>query len=160
MKKIEKFTFFTLFVCQVWLMKKIVETAKITIQKREKDIEKFKSNYNVLSHWMWIKYKGISLENYFLQHNMKVIAVYGMGDLGFRLCEELEGTAIKILYTIDQGLYSKEIKGIECKDLNEELPIVDAVVVTPFFAYEAIERSLKGKVSGPIISLEDIVYSV
>ena len=43
---------------------------------------------------------------------------------------------------------------------SEELPDVDAIIVTPIHAYEAIEESLSKKMDCLIMSIEDIIYEM
>ena len=44
------------------------------------------------------------------------------------------------------------------KKAEEELPEVDAVIVTAVYEYDEIEKMLADRVSCPVISLEEILY--
>ena len=133
-----------------WLNNKFTEDG---IEK----IDKFKGYYNVLNQWLHIKQEGKSLEDYFTNNNYHTIAIYGMGEMGKRLYDELKNSNVQIRYAIDK-------KGA-CSELNvctleDELEPVDVIVVTATFAYSEIEKELKEKVDYLVVSLEDIVYEV
>ncbi len=57
--------------------------------------------------------------------------------------DELKDTNIQICYAIDQD-YSGEIDGLTVVRKEDAWEEVDAIVVTPVFAYEAIKRDIEG----------------
>ena len=140
-----------------------IGTAVVTVGKNfNKDngkVDKFKSYYYMLNHWLQLKQKGKCMESYFVEKGYKEIAIYGMGELGKRLYSELENTDIKIKYAVDK-MANCEITGLEIFDLDETLDEVDAIIVTATFDFEAIYEKLQEKVSFPIVSLEDIIYEI
>ncbi|MEG1847141.1 MAG: hypothetical protein RR238_01605 [Lachnospiraceae bacterium] len=131
----------------------------IKLAKRDDKVYKFKTYYNVLNQWLNLKQEGKTVEKYFTDNDYKSIAIYGMGEMGNRLYEDLKGTSIEVKYAIDKNIGStySEIKVVEPDDELEE---VDAVIVSAIFAFEAIERELCQKISCPIISLEDIIFDI
>lgn len=128
-------------------------------QKTEK-VDKFKGYYNMLNQWLLLKQEGKSLEKYFTDNGYKSIAIYGMGEMGNRLYDELKNsTAVEIKYAIDKnaaGTYSE----LDVIDVDDEMDEVDAVIVSAIFAFDEIEEELSAKTDCPIISLEDVVYEV
>ncbi len=137
-----------------------VGISKITsksIDANDKRIDKFKSYYSVLTQWLALKQKNESLERYFINKRYKTIAIYGMGELGNRLYEELKTTGIIIEYGIDKNFGFGDIKIL---NLDDELPKVDVIVVTAVFDFDKISNDLKDRVNCPIVSLEDIVYEI
>ena len=126
-------------------------------QKTEK-VDKFKGYYNMLNQWLLLKQEGKSLEKYFAENGYKTIAIYGMGEMGNRLYDELKNSSVvEIKYAIDKnaaGTYSE----LEVFDPDDEMTEVDAVIVTAIFAFDEIEDELSEKIQCPIISLEDVVY--
>lgn len=129
------------------------------IIKKEKKIDKFKTYYNVLNQWLIVKGEGKSLVKYFEDNELKSIALYGMGELGNRLYEELKESNVEIKYAIDKeagSTYSEII----VKSIDEDLEEVDAIIVTAIFDFEEVKNDLTEKVKYPIISLEDIVYAI
>ena len=106
-----------------------------------------------------IKNEGKSLTKYFENNGFKKIAIYGMGELGNRLLEELKDSDIEIAYAIDRKA-EKIYSDLKVVAVEEELTPVDAIIVTPIFMYDEIEELLMDKVNYPIISLEDVVFEV
>lgn len=131
-----------------------------TVKEKIKKIDKFKQYYNILNQWLVLKQEGKSLEQYFVDNQYKTAAIYGMGEMGNRLYDELKNSnKINIKYAVDKnakGIYSE----LEVLELEDNLPEVDVLVITATFAFEEIEEKLSAKIDCPIISLEDVVYEV
>lgn len=129
------------------------------IDEKSKKVDKFKTYYNMLNEWLMIKQEGKSLEKYFINNGYQTIAIYGMGEMGNRLYDELKNSEIKVKYAIDKEA-SSTYSEIEVIEMEDELPEVDAVVVTAVFAFEDIEEKLQEVVECPIISLEDVIFEI
>lgn len=113
----------------------------------------------MMNQWVHIKQDGKSIAEYLLKKNYKTIAIYGISYAGERLIDELRDSEIRIAYGIDknpEGIYAD----IEVVHPEESLKEVDAVIVTAIFFMEEIRRDLSGKLSCPILSLEDILYEL
>lgn len=111
------------------------------------------------NQWIINKQEGKNLARFFKENGYETIAVYGMSYLGERLLDELKDTGIVVRYGIDknaQNIYAD----VEIKSLDDELPEVDAIVVTAVYFFDEIEEELSKRVEYPIISLEDVVYGV
>lgn len=82
-----------------------------------------------------------------------------MGCAGERLLNELKDSEVIVKYDIDQR--ADEIHtDIDLFTMDDELPEVDAVVVTPVFFFDEIQSKLSDKIECPIFSSEDILYAV
>ena len=79
--------------------------------------------------------------------------------MGKCLLNELQGSEICVDYAIDKRPENAEDL-IKVYLPDEDLPTVDAVVVTAFYYFDEIEEMLSEKVEYPVISLEDILYEV
>ena len=139
---------------------KIIVSNRNDIRKKEnnfsKNDEKFVSYFNVLEQWMCLKENGKSVERYFNDLGYKKIAIYGMANMANHLIRELENTTIEISFGIDKRanvLYGK----IPIISLNDVLPNIDVIVVTPVFDYTNIKKFLLGKTNAPVVSLEEVV---
>lgn len=126
------------------------------ISNENKKVEQY---YRLFNHWLMLNQRGFSLEQYFLEREYKNIAVYGMGPLGKRLCDELRNTSVKIDFVTDINIERIHTNEITC-NLNDVMPEVDAFVVTPTYYYNEIESLLKQKVDCPIISIEEVLFSL
>lgn len=129
------------------------------LEEKDKKIKKFKDYYNMLNQWLALKQEGMTLEQYFVENHYKSIAIYGMGEMGSRLYEELKDSSIEIKYAIDKNpgfTYSD----LDVMEMEDELEPVDAVIVTAIFAFDDIDEPLSEKMNCPVISLEDVVYDI
>lgn len=127
-------------------------------KKHNTEPEFFPWGFHVFDEWLQLKYMGGSLKPYFEDNQITSIAVYGMGAIGRRLLEELQEQEIIIQYAIDRNASNIHIDGLKVKTLEEKLPVVDAVIVTPVAFYE-IEKMLYEKMGSRVnvIFIEDIV---
>ncbi len=130
------------------------------ITQKVGQIDKFKGYYNILNQWLALKQEGKSLEQYFVENAYKTIAIYGMGEMGNHLYNELKNSEkVDVKYAIDKNavnIYSQ----LEVIELEEDMPKVDVVVVTATFAFDEIEKELSSNIDYPIVSLDDVVYGI
>lgn len=133
-----------------------------TIRQKEEKIEKFKSYYNLLNQWLCLKQEGKNLADYFQNNQYKTVAIYGMGELGNRLYEELKATSVSVEYAIDKNSFStySELEVFNLDDIDSDTEPVDIIVVTAVFAFDEIEVELQSRYSCPIVSLEDVVFEL
>lgn len=130
-----------------------------TITAKLEKVDKFKGYYNLLNQWLINKNSGKNAEKYFVEHGYKKIAIYGMGEMGNRLYDELKDTCIEVKYAIDKNA-DNTYSELDVFGLDDNLENVDAVVVTATFAFDEIEEKLGEKIDFPIISLEEVIYGV
>lgn len=122
-------------------------------------IERYRTYYDMLNQWIILKTEGRSLEEYFKNNNYNKIAIYGMGEIGCRLYEELKETNIEVKYCIDKnldGVYSE----LDVFSLEDDLEEVDVIVVSPVYDFEEIEKTISETVGYSVISLEHIIYEM
>lgn len=117
-------------------------------------------HYRLLNHWLEIKNEGKSVAAYFEDMGYRHIAVYGMAELGNRLMEDLEGSSVHVDYGIDRDISCSIARIGEVYFPEDELPESDVIVVTPYSSFGAIKKQLEEKVNCPVISLEEVVWSV
>ncbi len=140
-------------------------TAGAVMEKRKNnampiaDSNKYWQAYLMMNEWMQLRQKGRNLSEFFAEKGYKTIAIYGMHHTGITLQNELDGTGIQIAYGIDanaESIYSD----IEVKKPTDDLPPVDVIVVTPIYYFIEIEEKLEGRVTCPILSLDDVVFGM
>lgn len=127
------------------------------IDEKVKKVDKFKAYYNMLIEWLRIRQEGGGLEKYFIDNGYYSIAIYGMGEMGIRLYDELKNTAIKVEYAVDKEA-STAFSEIDIVSIEEDLPKVDVIIVTAVFAFDEIAEKLGNMVEYPIVSLEDVIF--
>jgi hypothetical protein len=133
---------------------------RLKLQAVKADRNKLFEYYQFLNHWLEIKNEGKTIASYFEDMGYSHIAVYGMAELGNRLMEELEGSSVCVDYGIDRDVCCSIARTGEIYFPEDELPQTDAIIVTPYSAFGEIKTMLEEKVKCPIISLEEVVWSV
>lgn len=121
--------------------------------------EKHLALFLLMNQWVKVKQEGKDFASYFSKNGYKKIAIYGMSYVGETLIDELKPTDIEIVCGIDRNadaIYAD----VDVVTIDDELPEADAVIVTAITYFDEIEEKLSGKVSCPIISLEDILYEI
>lgn len=119
--------------------------------------EKYKKYFTMLMEWMDILENNHTLEAYFVGKGIGNIAVYGAGGIGRHLLRQLEESAITVKYGIDKSEFLKESEALPLLKPWDDLPEVDAIVVTPVWDYQNIREQLLRKVKCPVISLDDVI---
>lgn len=117
-------------------------------------------HFQLLNHWLEIKGEGKSTADYFQELGYRHIAIYGMAELALRLSEDLEGSLVCIDYGIDRDISCSQARIQEVYSPDDNLPETEAIVVTPYAAFPEIKKILEGKVSCPVLSLEEVVWSI
>lgn len=132
-------------------------SAKTKVQKQYAD--KHLALYLMMNQWVKVKQENKSIADYLEKNGYQKIAIYGVSFAGETLANELRDTKTTIVYGIDQNadnLYAD----FDIYKPDDELPEVDAVVVTAIKFFDEIEQKLSEKMECPIISLEDILYEI
>lgn len=119
-------------------------------------VEKYNRQYHLLHRWMKAKESGVGLEKLFHSKGWDSIAIYGAGELGQHLVAEFDNTNIKIKCVIDKK--RREIDGILSLSLDDDIPEVDVLIVTPVFAFREISKDMSNRVRCAIVSLESIFF--
>ena len=100
-----------------------------------------------------------SIGSYFEKRNYKTIAIYGIGEIGNRLYEELSRfTSIKVEYAIDR--VKEEHPVLPIYSLESEFPEVDVIVVSTNNIFDQIFEILKEKTKIPIVSIDDVIFDI
>lgn len=131
------------------------------VEDKDKKVDKFKSYYNMLNQWLTIRQEGGNLSEYFDKNNYAKVVIYGLGEMGSRLIDELKGTKTEIVYGVDKNIESTfgDIQGYSLDNVPMDEK-VDVVVVTAVFAFDEIEEQLSNIFDCDIISLEDVVFEM
>ena len=150
---------FILLCIKITILMKLLWKAKNMIDKKDGDIGRLTDYYWLFEHWINQKNNGMKIEDFFKENNFREIAVYGMGEPGHLLCNELKGsTVVEVKYGLDKNFTLKKAI-VEVRSLSDNIIPVDAIVVTPISHFHEIRQELKEKYECPIISLEDGIYS-
>lgn len=122
--------------------------------------ERYQHAYLMVVHWIEALYLNHRVSEYFADMGYNRIAIYGMGDLANRLIDDLQDSQIQVCYGIDRDAAGTVCRIGDIYSPDDELMTVDAVVVTPFYAFEKICQNIKGRINCPVISIEEVIWSM
>lgn len=114
--------------------------------------------FMLMNKWIKTKQGGRHIKEYLEQNGYKSVAVYGMSHVGKCLLEELKDCDVEIKYAVDRNVAVNS--NIEIYTPEDALPEADVMIVTAVYYYNEIHDNLKDKVTCPIVSLEDILFSI
>lgn len=127
------------------------------VRKTETQITIHELGFKILNNWLKLKHQSKTLQKYFDDNYIKTVAIYGMGELGKRLFEDLKSLNVEVTYAIDINAENIDIDGLEIFTLDNTLPKVDVIIITPVHLFYEIEDNLLKKGIKDVISLEDLV---
>lgn len=137
----------------------VMNRAKKEIIKEEELSNKHLALFLMMNQWVKNEQQDKSIAKYLLAKGIRKIAVYGMSYVGETLVESLKNTGIEIMYCIDNNI-SGSYLGIPIIKSSENIQNVDAIIVTAITYYNGIKESIKEKINGEVISLEEIIYNI
>lgn len=138
-------------------MKTAGKMADQKANENQKLAEKNRTQFFVILQWLKLRQTGKSISGYLAERGYKEVAIYGMSYTGERVLFELKSAGIEVPYGIDKragGVGSE----IDILTPDDNLPRVDAVIVSEVFFFEEVKAMLNEKLSCPVISLEEVVY--
>lgn len=107
--------------------------------------------------WLERDKDRISIPKLLMEKGIRSVAVYGMGYLGCRLYDELEGNGIDIRYVMDREL--ETIDGVlKVVRPDEDLPQADAIVVTVLEDTDRICASIESKGIDRVVTLTEVLH--
>ena len=131
----------------------------LSTPKLPDSIMRRESNLHVFDIWMTLREQRKSIADWLLRNNIKYVAIYGLGYLGRHLLAELQNSSVEIAYIIDRKA-SSMVARYPLHILGDDLPHVEAIIVTPVGQYDTIRREIRCHVSYKTISLEHILYEL
>jgi len=142
-----------------FLSRRFIQEKNEEIRNVKRKEERVRLYYNLLNDWMKLRNRGELLGEYFKKNGYDIVAIYGMGELGYRLYGELKEEGITVAYGIDKN---KKIQNAELPIAkpDENLDFADVIVVTPIHIYSEIKQQLEQVCSTKIISLYDVIDEV
>ena len=113
----------------------------------------------LMNRWLQNEHKEKKIADYLKEKGIHNIIIYGVGDIGKNLYQQLKSEEFEIKYLVDQNK-NQTLDGRGIKGLNDKMDSTDAVIVTAIYYFEELEEELKMRFGCPVISLADIVYKM
>lgn len=134
------------------------KTYAMKLYEAKKLSSKHYALYVLMKRWFDLRNQGKDLGSFFRKRGFNQIAIYGMGEVGKRLAQELRNGPITIQYGIDRQDVQSE-NGLRIIKPDQPFDDVDLLVVTVVGDCEDIFELLSRKVSCPIVSIEDVIFA-
>lgn len=141
-----------LWIYKIYKIKKYIYNIKC-----ERD--KYWEMFLMMSAWMSNRQRGKFIGDFLERKGFHEIDIYGVGNIGKNLYEELLYKNINVRYLIDRNK-NIQIQGRAVKNLRDIDKSVDAVIITVVYNFEEIKEELAKKFSCSILSLADIIYKM
>lgn len=106
--------------------------------------------------WLRAEQRRQTIDLKLMERQISEVAIYGKGQMGKCLINELENSNVKIKYLIDKDGNSNEFQ-YKCYHPEDLLPEVQAIIVTPIYQFAEIAAELKYSGNVQIISLEELI---
>lgn len=140
------------------ILKVICQKKDISILDYKNKYMKFFAMYSMLEKWIECHHRNIPITAYLREKGLSKVAIYGCGDIGKLLYQDLLNNEITVAYGIDKNTEIQyPVHVIPPEKIDDS---VDAIIVTAIAYFYDIEKNLKHYTNVPIISLEDIVYEL
>lgn len=139
----------------VW-MAHLCERALINENKRA---ERYIQNFNLSCDWIRTLQEGKNVKEYFENHPVNSVAIYGMGELGKCLKDALQKAGVPVAYLIDRDK-KKWCGDIPAFDMQDELPKVERIIVTPIWDYDDIKEEIDKKIQTEVVSLKTVIEEI
>ena len=135
---------------------KLLVYQRLETEKWRAHVNRKNSFYQLMRNWMQLNLNGGSIEEQLMKLGCFSVAIYGVGNHGRMLYEDLRDTQISVKYFIDKQ--KKEGLGeVPVYSLEEELPDADAVIITPYLEFASIQQVLQDKIRSRMIPLNALV---
>ena len=120
--------------------------------------DRFRVGFNLFDQWLKKYEDGKDIKAFFIDNDIKSVAIYGLGALGRHLLNQLCQEGIEVAYAIDRMAGELKDSGIKVLGSDSEsFPVADVIIVTPIQDYWSIVSILETKTKVPIVSLEDVI---
>lgn len=146
------------------IIKNIIGLIKSKEKKEENSIKTYNrinGYYYVLCMWIRNLNSGKTIEQYCVHNKIKTLGIYGIGFLSDLLVDELKDTNVNSDILIERNARKKSYQNqqvIKLENINDFH--LDAIIVTPVFAFNDIKKEINCFSDIRVISLYDIVNEI
>lgn len=127
------------------------------LEAKKRVYDKYWEYYMLVGRLIRMKSRGVKIDDFFKEREINEIAIYGGGVLAELLIYELKNSKVCIKYIIDRNNNIKKEMNIPVYGLEEDLPDVETVVITPYTEAYQIKKTLATLIEANYVSLEEII---
>lgn len=110
----------------------------------------------IIQRWLNVKLEKKHLDRVLRQRQIHTIAIYGMGYLGWCLYTELDKSETEVSYIIDRAMRDGD-EIFKVRRLGEDLPGVDAVVVTVLGDTRNLCNTIKEQYDFTVLTMKQVL---
>lgn len=143
--------------------KKIEEEYNIQYERFMQMEELYRNNlarkesfYQLMRKWLQYKLDGKSIAEKIATLGYKKIAIYGAGRHGEMLYQDIKNSVVSLEYFIDKNAEKLSEKEFQIFSLDDVLPEVDVIIVSPYLEIALIKKELEQKCTYNIIALDEL----
>lgn len=114
------------------------------------------SYYRLLEKWMILHERGGCAKQYFMEHGINNVIIYGLGKMANHLIEDIKESGINIICAIDMRAFNL-YDGFPVITPDETIPDADCIIITPVHEVKSIQQKLENRTSIPLISLSEVI---
>lgn len=134
---------------------------KSDMESKEIIYKRYEAKWNIIVSWKRMEQKGIPISKYFENHNYMKIAIYGLGELGELLADELHNSSIQVEYILDRNKGNQTYKNIPVINLDAKLTAVDCIVISTVKNFEEVKSVIDRQVEKfCLITLAEVIKEV
>ena len=123
--------------------------------------DKFRKNMKCLDKWLSNRENNKWIADYLNNCQISRVGIYGYGILGKHLVRELQKRDFSIKWVMDRvSMGDETCHDIQRPDHLSELEDVEMAIITSLAAVEDVEALLLQKVTGKVISIEELIDTV
>ncbi len=138
----------------------ILKEGKMPLNNSDFLVEKYKSYWKILNRWLSLKEQNRSIAQHLMERGIGTVGIYGFGELGNHLVNELADADVEIVFGLDRKAESMH-KTFPVYLPNAKYPKADVVIVTLVgYEYEKVKQLIQENTDSEVISLEQLIYEI
>lgn len=125
-------------------------------KNKDRNVNKFKQYFKLMTKW--IQLDADKVEKYLFKQGIGTISIYGVGDIGKTLFDQLKDSRVKVVSFLE-ARDREQYQGVPVVSIDRYNTKTDAIIVTPFLEYDQIKKELGKRVNCKIISIEEVIQN-
>lgn len=147
---------FLKIIWHVWFTLYLSYKSAMKVSKnKDKKSGKYKKYYLLMCRWISLQKNLPLLKIYMEKKKYHRFAIYGTGEMGKIIYDQLIELGYEVSYFIDHYTFSDIQDDIKIYRPGEILPKVDVIIVTPYLEYEKIKNDLCTE--NKMITIEEVI---
>lgn len=139
---------------------KLYKKLTVAVLKREAILAIHREKNDMYEQWIRLMHAGRGIANYLQSRGYSHVALYGLGETGKLVIQELDGAGIPIDYILDPDSTFNHYNGHEIKKNDSGLKPTDVMIITEFSNRDDVADELESTLDCPVLALDDLLFSL